>query len=350
MLQAGGFDPVHGRAGTLRWPAMTRVLSGIQPSGEIHLGNHVGAIRQWVADQHVHDAFFCVVDLHALTLEIDPAELRAKTLEVATILLAAGLDPDVCTLFVQSHVPAHSELSWLLECVAAFGELRRMTQFKDKTAKGGEGAARVGLFTYPVLQAADILLYDTDRVPVGSDQRQHLELCRDIAVRFNQRYGQTFVVPEVAIPKVGAKVMDLQEPTQKMSKSRSSPQGKILVLEPPEAITRKVKRAVTDLETDVRHDPLGKPGVSNLLELLSVATGRAPDVLAGEYDQYGPLKADAAAAVVELLRPLQTRYAELAADPAYVHDVLAKGADKAEAIASATLRRAQDAMGLVPRQ
>jgi len=329
---------------------MTRVLSGIQPTGEIHLGNYVGAIRQWVADQHAHDAFFCVVDLHALTVEIDPAELRAKTLEAATILLAAGLDPDVCTLFVQSHVSAHAELSWLLECVAAFGELRRMTQFKDKTARGGEGAARVGLFTYPVLQAADILLYDTDRVPVGSDQRQHLELCRDIAIRFNQRYGETFVVPTAAIPKVGAKVMDLQEPAQKMSKSRSSPQGKVLVLEPPEAITRKVKRAVTDVETEVRYNPVHKPGVSNLLELLAVGTGESPSALAERYSQYGPLKADAAAAVVEFLRPLQSRYAELAADPAYVQEVLAKGAAKAEKIASATLRRAQDAMGILPRQ
>src|SRR5688500_104411 len=210
-VHGGRFGPVHAPGRTVGLPAMTRVLSGIQPTGEIHLGNYVGAIRQWTVDQYAHDAFFCVVDLHALTVEIDPAELRAKTLEAATVLLAAGLDPDVCTVFVQSHVSAHAELSWLLECVAAFGELRRMTQFKDKTAKGGEGAARVGLFTYPVLQAADILLYDTDRVPVGSDQRQHLELCRDIAIRFNQRYGQTFVVPEAAIPKVGATVLDLQE-------------------------------------------------------------------------------------------------------------------------------------------
>ena len=329
---------------------MTRVLSGIQPTGEIHIGNYIGAIRHWANDQHDTDALFCVVDLHALTVEIDPEHLRDKTLEVATILLAAGLDPDVCTLFVQSHVPAHTELSWLLECVASFGELRRMTQFKDKTAAGGEGAARVGLFTYPVLMAADILLYQSDRVPVGSDQRQHLELARDVAMRFNQRYGDVFVVPEAAIPKVGARVMDLQEPAQKMSKSRSSPQGKVLLLEPPEAMTKKIKRAVTDTETEVRYDPANKPGVSNLLELLSVATGTSPEQLAAQYSQYGALKADTAAAVVEFLRPLHERFAELAKEPEYVLDVLAKGADKAEAIAAGTLQRARDAMGLLPRR
>jgi len=328
---------------------VTRVLSGIQPTGDIHLGNYVGAIRQWALDQHEHDAFFCVVDLHALTLDNEPDELRAKTLEAAAILLAAGLDPEVCTIFVQSHVPEHPILSWILECQAAFGELRRMTQFKDKTAAGGEGAARVGLFTYPVLMAADILLYDTDRVPVGQDQRQHLELCRDLAQRFNQRYGDTFVIPDAFIPKVGAKIMDLQDPTMKMSKSRSSPQGKVLVLEPPEAITRKIKRAVTDNETEVRYDPAAKPGVANLLELLSVATGRSPADLAGDYAQYGPLKADTAAAVVEFLRPLQTRFTELVADPSYVEDVLAAGAQKAGEVAAKTLARAQTAVGLLPR-
>jgi tryptophanyl-tRNA synthetase len=325
-------------------------LSGIQPTGEIHLGNYVGAIRQWALDQHEHDSFFCVVDLHALSGDpVEPEVLRAKTVEAAAILLAAGLDPDVCTLFVQSHVAEHSVLSWILECQAAFGELRRMTQFKDKTAAGGEGAARVGLFTYPVLMAADILLYDTDRVPVGQDQRQHLELCRDLAQRFNQRYGETFVVPDAAIPKVGAKIMDLQDPTMKMSKSRSSPQGKVLVLEPPEAITRKIKRAVTDNETEVRYDPATKPGVANLLELLSVATGRPPAEVASDYTQYGPLKSYTAAAVVEFLRPLQSRFHELAADRAYIDEVLAKGAAKAEEVAAKTLARAQTAVGLLPR-
>ncbi|MBW3649669.1 MAG: tryptophan--tRNA ligase [Actinobacteria bacterium] len=329
---------------------MTRVLSGIQPTGEIHLGNYVGALRQWALDQHEHDSFFCVVDLHALSADIEPETLRAKTVEVAAILLAAGLDPDVCTLFVQSHVHEHAELGWLLGCVASMGELRRMTQFKDKTAKGDEGAARVGLFTYPVLQAADILLYDTDRVPVGADQRQHLELCRDLAQRFNQRYGETFVVPDAAIPKVGARVMDLQDPTMKMSKSRSSPQGKVLLLEPPEVVAKKIRRAVTDNEAEVRYDPATKPGVSNLLELLGVATGATPQELADKYDQYGPLKADAAAAVVEFLRPVQTRFRELADDLGHVERVLAKGAEKAQAVAARTLHRAGSAMGLLPRR
>jgi tryptophanyl-tRNA synthetase len=328
---------------------VTRVLSGIQPTGEIHLGNYVGAVRHWADDQHVHDSFFCVVDLHALTIDVDPTVLRAKTIEAATILLAAGLDPRICTVFAQSHVHEHTELSWVLECVASMGQLQRMTQFKDKSAKGGEGAASVGLFTYPVLMAADILLYDTNSVPVGSDQRQHLELCRDVAGRFNHLYGETFVIPDAAIPKVGARVMDLQDPTMKMSKSRSSPQGKVLVLEPPEAITRKVKRAVTDNETEVRYDPETKPGVANLLELLAVATGRTPDDVAAGYSQYGPLKADAGAAVVEFLRPLQTRFSELAADPGYVEGVLADGAEKAQAVAAATLARAKAAIGLLPR-
>ena len=326
---------------------MTRVLSGIQPTGEIHLGNYIGAVRHWATDQHEHDSLFCVVDLHALTIEHDPAGLQDKTLEVAALLLAAGLDPDVCTIFVQSHLHQHAELNWLLECVASFGELRRMTQFKEKSH--GQDSVSVGVFTYPVLQAGDILLYQADRVPVGDDQRQHLELARDIAVRFNHRYGETFVVPEAAIPHVGARVMDLQDPTQKMSKSRSSPQGKVLVLEPPEVITRKIKRAETDSEVEVRYDPAAKPGVSNLLELLSVATGRPPAELAAGYSQYGPLKADTAAAVVELLRPLRQRFEDLAADPGHMQEVLKLGAGKAEAAAAFTLARAKEAMGLLPR-
>ncbi len=284
----------------------------------------------------------------------DPAELRAKTLECANMLLAVGLDPDVCTLFVQSHVPEHTELTWLLECTASMGELRRMTQFKDKTAKGGEEAARVGLFTYPVLQAADILLYDADRVPVGDDQRQHVELTRDLAVRFNQRYGETFVVPEAAIPAAGrgARIMDLQNPTAKMSKSADSPQGVVLLLDPPAVIERKIKRAVTDADTgagSVRYDPRSKPGVSNLLELLALATDRSPAQVAEEYSQYGPLKADTAAAVVELLRPVQERYRRLIADPAVAEKALARGADKAQSVAAVTLARARLAMGLLPR-
>jgi tryptophanyl-tRNA synthetase len=328
---------------------MTRVLSGIQPTGEVHLGNYVGAIRHWVADQYEHDAYYCVVDLHALTIPLEPELLRRKTLELATALLAAGLDPDVCTVFIQSHVHEHTELSWLLECTASMGELRRMTQFKDKAAKGGEAEARVGLFTYPVLQAADILLYDADRVPVGDEQRQHLELARDLAMRFNSRYGETFVVPEAAISRVGARIMDLQNPRAKMSKSADSPQGTVALLDPPDVVTRKIKRAVTDTEREVRYDPATKPGVSNLLELLAVATNRTPAEAAAGYTEYGPLKADTAAAVVEFLRPVQERFRELAADRDHVTAVLASGAGKAQSVAAKTLTRAQDAIGLLPK-
>jgi tryptophanyl-tRNA synthetase len=336
--------------------AVTRVLSGIQPTGDIHLGNYLGALRWWVADQYHNDSYFCLVDLHALTVPRDPAELRAKSMECANLLLAVGLDPDVCTLFMQSHVPEHTELAWLLECTASIGELRRMTQFKDKTAKGGEESARVGLFTYPVLQAADILLYNADKVPVGDDQRQHVELTRDLAVRFNQRYGETFVVPAATIPAAGrgARIMDLQHPTAKMSKSAESPQGVVLLLDPPEMVERKIKRAVTDAETgagSVRYDPAAKAGVSNLLELLALATDRGPAEVAADYPagQYGPLKADTAAAVMELLRPVQERYRHLTAEPGVAEKALAQGADKARAVASITLRRARDAVGLLPR-
>ena len=328
---------------------MTRVFSGIQPTGDVHLGNYVGAIRHWARDQHEHDAFYCVVDLHALTIPRDPEELRAKTLQTAIMLIACGLDPDVCTIFVQSHVPEHPQLTWLLECTASLGELRRMTQFKDKSAKGGEESARVGLFTYPVLQAADILLYDADEVPVGDDQRQHIELCRDLAERFNTRYGKTFVVPKGTYADVGRRIQDMQLPSTKMSKSADSDAGVILLLEPPETITRKIKRAVTDTETEVRYDPEAKPGVSNLLELLSVATGKPPTELAAGYTQYGPLKADVADAVVEMVRPIQQRYAELAGDPAELRRLLRIGADKAEAVAASTLDRAKANIGLLPR-
>jgi tryptophanyl-tRNA synthetase len=324
---------------------MARVFSGVQPSGDLHLGNYLGAFRNWVADQYQFDALFCVVDLHALTLDYDPALLAQRTLETAENLLAVGLDPAACTLFVQSHVPEHPRLTWLLECTASYGELRRMTQFKDK---GGEQeAVRAGLLTYPVLMAADILLYDAERVPVGDDQRQHLELTRDVAARFNNRYGPTFVVPEAAVPKVGARVMDLQEPTRKMSKSVSSPLGTVLVLDSPEEIDRKVRKAVTDTETEVRYDPVAKPGVSNLLELLSAATGEDPAALATRYVNYGQLKADVAEALAELLRPVRARLMELHAEPGYVESVLAEGAAKAHAIAGPTLDRAMRAVGLL---
>jgi len=325
---------------------MARVLSGVQPSGDLHLGNYLGAFRNWVVDQHEFDAFFCVVDLHALTNDYDPAVLADKTLETAQNLLAVGLDPSVCTLFVQSHVPEHPRLTWLLECTASYGELRRMTQFKDK---GGEQeTVRAGLLTYPVLMAADILLYHAERVPVGDDQRQHLELTRDLAARFNNRYGETFVVPEAAVPEVAARVMDLQDPTRKMSKSVSSPLGTVLVLDTPEEIDRKVRKAVTDAETEVRYDPVTKPGVSNLLELLSASTGGDPAELATHYVNYGQLKADVAEAVAELLRPVRERLTELQSERGYVESVLAEGAAKATAVAGPTLDRAMRAVGLLP--
>lgn len=325
-----------------------RVFSGIQPSGSVHLGNLLGALRNWVAHQAEAESIYCVVDLHALTTPQDPATLRATTLELARILIAVGIDPTISTLFVQSHVHEHSELSWLLECTASFGELRRMTQFKDKSDSAEFVSA--ALFTYPALMAADILLYDTDRVPVGDDQRQHLELTRDTAIRFNHRYGETFVVPEAAIPPVGARVMDLQEPTRKMSKSDASPQGTILVLEDLASVARKVKRAVTDTDSEVRYDPENKPGVSNLLSILAASTGGDPEALAAGYAQYGPLKTDTADAVCALLEPIQKRYAELAADPEATFEILELGADKAREIASRTLDRAREALGLLSRR
>ncbi len=324
---------------------MARVLSGVQPSGDLHLGNYLGAFRNWVADQHQFDAFFCVVDLHALTLDHDPALLAAKTLETAENLLAVGLDPSVCTLFVQSHVPEHPRLTWVLECTATYGELRRMTQFKDK-GKDQE-TVRAGLLTYPVLMAADILLYDAERVPVGDDQRQHLELTRTLAARFNNRYGPTFVVPAPAVPTLAARVMDLQEPTRKMSKSVSSPLGTVLVLDSPDEIDRKVRKAVTDTETEVRYDPEHKPGVSNLLELLAASTGGDPATLATGYGNYGSLKADVSEALAELLRPVRERLVELHAQRDYVESVLAEGAAKAREVAGPTLDRAMRAVGLL---
>ena len=328
---------------------MARVFSGIQPTGEKHLGNYLGAVRQWVADQDTDDALYCVVDLHAITLPHDPAELAAHTRRTATLLLAAGLDPHRCTLFVQSHVRAHTELTWILNCVATMGELNRMTQFKDKGR--GQESVSVGLFDYPVLMAADILAYDTDRVPVGDDQRQHLELSRDIALRFNFRFGETLVVPEAAIPPVGARIMDLQNPTAKMSKSADSPQGTIALLDAPASITKRTKSAVTDSETDVRFDPDAKPGVSNLLQILAATTGRAIPDLEAEFGSggYGRLKGATAEAVVEFLAPLQARYADLEADPAAVDALLGEGAAKAEAIADGVMRRVRDAVGLLPR-
>lgn len=327
---------------------MARVFSGIQPTGELHLGNYLGAVQRWVAEQHQDESLFCIVDLHAITMPKDPAELRDKTLELARLLMAAGLDPDVVTLFAQSHVHEHAELGWIMQCTASYGELSRMTQFKEK----GEQARFVsaGLFAYPALQAADILLYDTDKVPVGDDQRQHLELTRDLAIRFNNRYGEgTLVVPEHAIGRVGARVMDLQDPSSKMSKSLDSPQGTVLVLDAPEVIERKIKRAVTDSSGEVSFDPDTRPGVSNLLTILGAATGTDPVSLAERYEQYGALKQDTAEAVIEMLRPLRERDRELAADPSRVTKALAVGAEKAQAIASVTLARVKSRLGLLPR-
>jgi tryptophanyl-tRNA synthetase len=328
---------------------MARVFSGIQPTGDKHLGNYLGAIRHWVATQDADDALYCVVDLHAMTLPYDPAELADRTRRTAALLLAAGLDPQRCTLFVQSHVPAHTELTWILNCVATFGELRRMTQFKEKSA--GQESVSVGLFDYPVLMAADILAYDAERVPVGDDQRQHLELARDLAVRFNHRFGPTLVVPEPAIPPVAARIMDLATPTAKMSTSAESPQGTIGLLDPPELVTKRLRSAVTDSATDVRFDPDTKPGISNLLQILAATTDRPlPDVEA-EYAGvgYGTLKQTVADAVVAFLAPLQRRYRELADDPAHLDAALGAGAEKAEAITTKVLARVRQAVGLLPR-
>ncbi|MCL2394021.1 MAG: tryptophan--tRNA ligase, partial [Acidimicrobiaceae bacterium] len=331
---------------------MTTVLSGIQPTQEPQLGNYLGALRWWVDLQHGNDAYYFVVDLHALTVPRDPAELRSSTTTMATMLLALGLDPDTCTLFVQSHVPAHAQLAWLLECTASYGEMNRMTQWKDKSAKGGADASRFGLLAYPALQAADILLYRTDRVPVGEDQRQHLELARNLAERFNARYGETFVVPDAVIPprSGGARIMDLQEPTKKMSKSAENTMGTLFLLDDPATITRKIRRAVTDTETgpgSVRYDPERKPGVSNLLDLLAICTGKTPAEVASGYRQYGPLKADTADAVIELLAPIQARYHDLASDPGAVAKVLAAGAEHAREVAAPTLAAAYEAIGLM---
>jgi tryptophanyl-tRNA synthetase len=324
-----------------------RVFSGIQPTGEVHLGNLLGALRNWVTDQDTFDCTYCVVDLHALTVPQDPTELRSTSLALAMKLLASGIDPDRSTLFVQSHVHEHSELAWIMECTVSHGELSRMIQFKDKSARNEFVSG--GLFTYPALMAADILVHDIDRVPVGDDQRQHLEITRDIAERFNGRYGETFVVPEAYIPKAGARVMDLQNPTNKMSKSGDSPQGTVDLLDDPSVVEKKVKRAVTDSGDDVTYDPENRPGVANLLSILAAATGREPKVVAEDYSQFGPLKADTAAALIALLEPIQARYRELEADPAATQAILQKGAEKAQAKAAEVLARAKDALGLLPR-
>jgi len=328
-----------------------RIFSGIKPTGHLTLGNYLGAVRGWAAeDQHRAESLFCVVDLHALTVEHDPARVRRLSRQAAGLLLAAGLDPQVCTLFAQSHVDEHARLSYLLECVATDGEMRRMIQYKEKVVRAQDAgqSVRLSLLTYPVLMAADILAYQATEVPVGEDQAQHVELTRDLAERFNQRYGHTFVVPRTVVPKVAARVMDLQNPAGKMGKSHDATAGIIYLLDEPETITRKVRRAVTDSEPGVSYDPEARPGVANLLEILSSCTGKEPQVLADSYRGAGDLKADAAEAVVELLRPLQQRHAEISADPSYVDGVLREGAARARALARPTVDAAYEAVGLLP--
>ncbi|MFH8568910.1 tryptophan--tRNA ligase [Streptomyces sp. NPDC017993] len=327
-----------------------RVLSGIQPTaGSFHLGNYLGAVRQWVALQESHDAFYMVVDLHAITVPQDPAELRRNTRVAAAQLLAAGLDPERCTLFVQSHVPEHAQLGWVMNCVTGFGEASRMTQFKDKSAKQGTDRTTVGLFTYPVLMVADILLYQANQVPVGEDQRQHLELTRDLADRFNSRYGDTFTIPNPYIVKETAKIFDLQDPSIKMSKSASSPKGIIDLLDEPKATAKKIKSAVTDTDTVIRFDREAKPGVSNLLTILSTLTGTAVPDLESAYEGkgYGALKTDLADVMVDFVTPFRDRTQEYLDDPETLDSILAKGAEKARAVAAETLATTYDRLGLL---
>ncbi|MBL1114484.1 tryptophan--tRNA ligase [Streptomyces sp. 110] len=328
-----------------------RALSGIQPTaGSFHLGNYLGAIRQYVALQETHDAFYTVVDLHAITVPQDPAELRANSRLAAAQLLASGLDPDRCTLFIQSHVPEHAQLGWVMNCLTGFGEASRMTQFKDKSAKHGADRATVGLFTYPILQVADILLYQANHVPVGEDQRQHIELTRDLADRFNGRFGEIFTVPEPYIVKETGKIYDLQDPTIKMSKSASTPKGIVSLLDEPKASAKKIKSAVTDLETEIRFDEEKKPGVSNLLTIYSTLTGTAIAELERRYEGkgYGALKTDLSEVLVEWVTPFRERTQEYLGDPAMLDGILAKGADKARAVAAETLAATYDKVGFLP--
>ncbi len=329
-------------------PSRPRVLSGIQPTADsFHFGNYLGAIRHWVALQDGHDAFYCVVDLHAITLEHDPAALRRRTRVYAAQLMAVGLDPARCTLFVQSHVPEHAQLAWILGCITGYGEAGRMTQFKVKAARLGNPT--VGLFTYPILQAADILLYQADAVPVGEDQRQHLELTRDLAQRFNSRFGHAFTVPEPYIMKTTGKIVDLADPTAKMSKSAASQAGVLYLLEDPATLRRKLRRAVTDTGTEIRAAE-DKPGITNLLAISAALTGRGVPELEAAYAGrgYGDLKADVADLVVDFVTPIQARTAELLEDPAYVDAVLAEGAARARTVAAETLAAVYELVGFLP--
>jgi tryptophanyl-tRNA synthetase len=327
-----------------------RVLSGIQPTSDsFHLGNYLGALKQWVELQTGNDAFYCIVDLHALTGDIDPALLRKRTLASAAQLIALGISPEKSTLFVQSHVAEHNQLGWIMECIAGFGEANRMTQFKDKSAKGGADSARVGLFTYPMLQAADILLYQAHQVPVGEDQRQHIELTRDLATRFNSRFGETFRIPEGYILKSGAKIYDLQEPTNKMSKSSGSVAGVLEIMDTPEANTKKIKSATTDAGREVTFDEKEKPGISNLLTIHSALSGKSIADLENEFagKGYGDFKGAVAEVVVEYLRPIRAQALELLQDEDHLIKVLHEGADKARQVASATVATTYKNLGLV---
>ncbi|OSC43034.1 tryptophan--tRNA ligase [Mycobacterium decipiens] len=330
-----------------------RIFSGVQPTSDsLHLGNALGAVAQWVGLQDDHDAFFCVVDLHAITIPQQPEALRRRTLLTVAQYLALGIDPGRATVFVQSQVPAHTQLAWVLGCFTGFGQASRMIQFKDKSARQGSDSTTVGLFTYPVLQAADVLAYDTDLVPVGEDQRQHLELARDVAQRFNSRFPDTLVVPDVLIPKMTAKIYDLVDPTSKMSKSASTDAGLISLLDDPALSAKKIRAAVTDSERDIRYDPDAKPGVSNLLSIQSAVTGTDIDALVEGYAGrgYGDLKKDTAEAVVEFVSPIKARFDELTADPAELEAVLAAGAQRAHDVASKTVQRVYDRLGFLPRR
>jgi len=332
-------------------PARPRVLSGIQPTADsFHLGNYLGAVRQWVALQDDFDAFYCAVDLHAITVEWEPALLRQRTRVAIAQLLAAGLDPQRCTVFVQSHVPEHTQLAWVMTCLTGFGEASRMTQFKDRMARYGSDRIGVGMFVYPMLQAADICVYDANRVPVGEDQRQHVELTRDLAQRFNSRFGPVLVVPEPHILKETGKIFDLQDPTAKMSKSSESQAGVVDLLDEPATIAKKIKRAVTDTGTDVKFDAESKPGISNLLTIMAVLTGRSIGELEQDYagKGYGAFKTDVADVVVEFTTPLRERTVEWLADGSGLDDVLADGAARAQKVAGETLSRVYDAVGFLP--
>jgi tryptophanyl-tRNA synthetase len=323
-----------------------RIFSGIQPTGAKQLGNLIGGFRQYAATQERGEGFFCIVDLHSITVEYDPAEFRERTLDLAAMLLATGLDPERSTVFVQSHVPAHAEAAWLLGSVTSFGQLGRMTQFKDKADRHEFISA--GLFSYPVLMAGDILLYQTDIVPIGDDQRQHLELARDVAERFNARFGETFVVPEGVYPEVGARIMDLQEPTRKMSTTAGTPQGTVLLLDEPDVIRKKFRSAVTDSGSEVRRGD-DKPGITNLIDILSALTSEGPDAIEARYDGagYGQFKTDVGEAAVEAMAPIQARYRELRSDAAELQRLLARGAEKARKTSEPTLATMYDRMGFV---